>query len=50
MRSWNELIDVKPDGTFRLNSEYFNYVTGLTMTNGVSTGCSAGRRASPRRR
>src|SRR5271156_1847440 len=27
------LIDVKPDGTFRLNTEYFNYVTGLTMTN-----------------
>src|ERR1700694_2682740 len=30
----DNLIDVKPDGTFRLNTEYFNYVTGLTMTNG----------------
>jgi carbamoyltransferase len=29
----NELIDIKPDGTFRLNMEYFNYATGLTMTN-----------------
>jgi carbamoyltransferase len=29
----DNLIDVKPDGTFRLNTEYFNYVTGLTMTN-----------------
>jgi carbamoyltransferase len=27
------LIDVKPDGTFRLNLDYFNYTTGLTMTN-----------------
>jgi len=29
----NNLIDIKPDGTFRLNMEYFNYCTGLTMTN-----------------
>ncbi len=28
------LIDLKPDGTFRLNLDYFNYCTGLTMTNG----------------
>jgi carbamoyltransferase len=27
------LIDLKPDGTFRLNMEYFDYCTGLTMTN-----------------
>jgi carbamoyltransferase len=27
------LIDLKPDGTFRLDSSYFNYATGLTMTN-----------------
>ena len=27
------LIDVKDDGTFRLNQKYFNYSTGLTMTN-----------------
>lgn len=27
------LIDVKEDGTFRLNMKYFNYAVGLTMTN-----------------
>lgn len=27
------LIDIKKDGTFRLNMRYFNYTTGLTMTN-----------------
>ena len=31
---FDKLIDVKPDGSFRLNLEYFNYCTGLTMTNG----------------
>lgn len=28
-----KLIDVKDDGTFRLDMRYFNYCTGLTMTN-----------------
>jgi carbamoyltransferase len=27
------LLDLKEDGTFRLNMDYFNYATGLTMTN-----------------
>lgn len=27
------LIDIKEDGSFRLNLDYFNYCTGLTMTN-----------------
>jgi carbamoyltransferase len=27
------LVDVKPDGTFRLNLDYFDYCTGLRMTN-----------------
>ncbi len=27
------LIDLKPDGSFRLNQLYFDYLTGLTMTN-----------------
>lgn len=27
------LIDIKEDGTFRLDMQYFNYATGLTMTN-----------------
>ncbi len=29
----DNLIDLKQDGTFRLNMDYFNYATGLTMTN-----------------
>ena len=28
-----KLVDVKDDGTFRLDQSYFNYATGLTMTN-----------------
>ena len=27
------LIHIKDDGSFRLNQDYFNYTTGLTMTN-----------------
>ncbi len=30
----DHLIDLKPDGTFRLNLDCFAYCTGLTMTNG----------------
>ena len=30
----DHLIDLKPDGTFRLDLDYFDYCTGLTMTNG----------------
>ena len=29
----DKLIDLKPDGSFRLDLDYFNYCTGLTMTN-----------------
>jgi carbamoyltransferase len=29
----SELVDVKEDGTFRLNLDYFDYCTGLRMTN-----------------
>ncbi len=28
-----KLIDIKNDGTFRLDQSFFNYATGLTMTN-----------------
>ena len=28
-----QLLDIKDDGTFRLDQKYFNYATGLTMTN-----------------
>lgn len=30
----DRLIDLKEDGSFKLNMEYFNYCAGLTMTNG----------------
>ena len=29
----DELVDLKPDGSFHLNLEYFDFVTGLRMTN-----------------
>ncbi len=29
----NNLIDLKEDGSFRLDMSYFNYMTGLTMVN-----------------
>ncbi|MFQ5889855.1 MAG: carbamoyltransferase [Gemmatimonadota bacterium] len=31
---FDELMDLKEDGSFTLNQAYFNYLTGLTMTNG----------------
>jgi len=31
---YDHLIDVKADGSFRLNMDYFDYCTGLRMTNG----------------
>lgn len=30
---FEHLVDLKEDGSFRLNQEFFNYCTGLTMTN-----------------
>ncbi len=30
---FDKLIDLKEDGSFRLDMQYFNYCTGLTMTN-----------------
>ena len=32
-RILKHLLDLKADGTFRLDSDYFNYATGLTMTS-----------------
>jgi carbamoyltransferase len=29
----DNLIDLRPDGSFKLNLKYFNYCAGLTMTN-----------------
>ena len=31
----DHLVDLKDDGTFRLDLDYFDYCTGLTMTNGA---------------
>jgi carbamoyltransferase len=33
-RILDNIIDLKPDGSFRLDMSYFDYCTGLTMTNG----------------
>jgi carbamoyltransferase len=30
---YRELMDLREDGSFRLNQKYFNYLGGLTMTN-----------------
>ena len=30
---FDKLLDLKEDGSFKLNMKYFNYATGLTMTN-----------------
>lgn len=33
-RIFDNLVDVKADGSFRLDQSYFDYATGLAMTNG----------------
>jgi len=38
----DHLIDVKPDGSFRLNLSYFEYCTGLKMTNDKFDGLFGG--------
>ena len=30
---YDHLINVKADGSFKMNMDYFNYAVGLTMTN-----------------
>jgi carbamoyltransferase len=32
---YRELVDLREDGSFTLNQKYFQYLTGLTMTNGA---------------
>jgi len=41
------LMDLKPDGSFRLNMDYFNYCTGLTMTNRKFDALFGGRPRDP---
>jgi carbamoyltransferase len=38
----DELVQLKDDGSFKLNMEYFNYLSGLTMTNGAFDGLFGG--------
>src|SRR5882757_8915647 len=42
-----ELIDLKPDGSFWLNLEYFNFLRGLTMTNEKFHGLFGGPPRAP---
>ena len=44
---YDHLIDLKPDGTFRLNMDYFAYCTGLRMTNGKFDGLFGGPPRQP---
>jgi carbamoyltransferase len=44
------LIDIKDDGSFRLNLEYFDYCTGLTMTNERFDALFGGPRRTPEER
>ncbi|SPE38283.1 conserved hypothetical protein [Candidatus Sulfopaludibacter sp. SbA6] len=46
-RILDRLIDVKPDGSFRLHMEYFEYCTGLRMTNGRFDGLFGGPARKP---
>ena len=41
------LVDVKADGSFRLDQAYFNYCTGLTMTNSRFDDLFGGRPRKP---
>ena len=43
----DKLIDLKDDGTFRLDMQYFNYCTGLTMTNARFDDLFGGPRRKP---
>jgi carbamoyltransferase len=42
-----ELVDLKEDGSFKLNMRYFNYLRGRTMTNGVFDGVFGGPPRKP---
>ncbi len=46
----DKLIDLKPDGSFRLNLDYFGYVDGLRMTNARFAELFGGRERDPSER
>ena len=43
----SELIDLKEDGSFRLNLRYFDFMAGLTMTNAAFARLFGGPRRKP---
>ena len=43
-RIMEHVVELREDGSFKLNMEYFNFHRGLTMTSENSTSCSMGRR------
>ena len=45
----DNLLDLKDDGSFRLDQSYFDYCTGLTMTNGRFAEMFGGPAPQPRR-
>lgn len=46
----DHLIDIKEDGSFHLNLDYFDYCTGLTMTNGSFDALFQGQARHPESR
>ena len=44
---YRELVDLREDGSFTLNQRYFNYLSGLTMTNGAFDGLFGGPPREP---
>lgn len=44
---YDNLIDLKEDGSFHLNLEYFNYLSGMSMTNDRFAGLFGGPRRNP---
>jgi carbamoyltransferase len=46
----DHLVDLKPDGSFRLDLGYFDYCTGLTMTNGRFDALLGGAARQPHER
>jgi carbamoyltransferase len=43
----DHLVDLKPDGSFRIDQSYFNYCTGLSMTNARFDGLFGGPPRAP---
>jgi carbamoyltransferase len=46
----DKLVDLKDDGSFRLNLDYFDYCTGLRMTNGKFDALFGGKPRKPEQR